>query len=401
MASPRKNGMNGDGPDSTVTSSPQTKQRPCRPQARQSGHLLSTARPSGPGHRPGPSEKQPPGPSRVVYNRGNAGPRLAFQTSGGVHVGQAEDARPRGRGRSGGPGAALRRPAIDTGDAPAVGAHAAALAGHDRRGARQHAGLPGVRDPGVARQPLLPGRPVPAGGGGGRARGGRPDRSRRRGRAGRGVLRRGRGAARRLPAARAAVGPARHARDGRGPADGGRDRDQVLHPAPGRRDGLGVRRLDAPRPGRLRGPVPPAPRLHAQPGGDRPSLRQLDRAGGRLEADRRDHEPGPRGDRAQGDRRRARAAAGVDADRDHGGPVPGGGSRPGGRGAGEGAGPRRHDAARDPLGPARHRRRSSCPRRASTPSAPSSPPARASAGSRTAAARRSSAPARERAGGRS
>ena len=40
----------------------------------------------------------------------------------------------------------------------------------------------------------------------------------------------GRRAARRLPAARAALGPARHARDRRGPADGGRDRDQVLHP---------------------------------------------------------------------------------------------------------------------------------------------------------------------------
>ena len=167
-----------------------------------------------------------------------------------------------------------------------------------------------------------------------RARGGRPGGSRRLGRPGRGVLRPGGGAARRLPAARAALGPARHAGDGRGPADGGRTGGQVLHPAPGRRDGLGVRRLDAPRPGGLHGPVPPAPRLHAQPGGDRPSLRELDRAGGRLEADRRDHEPGPRGDRAQGDRRRARAAAGVDADRDHGRPVPGGGSRAGGRGRG-------------------------------------------------------------------
>ena len=145
------------------------------------------------------------------------------------------------------------------------------------------------------------------------------------------------------------------------------------------------------------GPTRPSsscPRAAAQPGGDRASLRELDRADGRLEADRRDHEPGPRGDRAQGDRRRARAAAGVDADRDHGRPVPGGGARAGGRGAGEGAGPRRHDAARGPLGAARDRRRSSCRRRASTPCPPSSPPARASAGSRTAAARPWSAPAR-------
>ena len=52
MASPRKNGTNGDGPDSTVTSSSADKQRPCRPQVRESGHLLSTARPSGPGAGP-------------------------------------------------------------------------------------------------------------------------------------------------------------------------------------------------------------------------------------------------------------------------------------------------------------------------------------------------------------
>ena len=54
--------------------------------------------------------------------------------------------------------------------------------------------------------------------------------------------------------------------------------------------------------------------------------------------------------------------------------VPGGGAGPGGRGAGEGAGPRRDDAAREPLGAARDRRRSSCPRRGSTASAPSCRP---------------------------
>jgi hypothetical protein len=271
-------------------------------------------------------------------------------------VGEAQDARPRrGRG-SGGARSALRRPALDAGDSRALGADALALAGHDRRRPGQHAGVPGLRGARLAGQPLLPGRPLPEGRGCCPEGGERPPGAGRHGGASRGRVRRRGRTARRLPAPRPDVGPARRARDRGVPADVGRERAEVLHARPGCGARLGLRGLDPPRPRRLRGAVPAAHGLHAQPGGDRASVRQRDRASRRLEAGRGHHRRGPRGDGAQGDRPRARAAARGEPDRDRGRPVPGGGACAGGRGARQGDRPGRDVAARGPLGAAGGRR---------------------------------------------
>ncbi len=191
-------------------------------------------------------------------------------------------------------------------------------------------------------------------------------------------------------------GHARDPGDGRDPAARGRRPRQGLHPRPGRRDGAGC---SAGRPTSTRAPTPRSscsPRAATLSQVEiAPPCVNSDRAPGRVAArpavttteDLADH-------RAQGDRRRARAAARGDADRDH--------RRPSSRSRRRAAAveerakatrSRRDDAARRAKRPARDRRRSTCPRRGSTASRRSSRRAPASGGWWTAAARPWCAPA--------
>ena len=405
MASPRKNGTKGDGHDSTVTSSRRTKQRPCRPRDSAKRSLIV----HGPAVRSRRRTRGRPkngraGPSRVVYNRARVAPVLLRGRVEGSMWGRLKTlvlaavvgaaalvplfGDPRSTPVTHPLWARMLLRSLDMTDAVRASTQAsqvfATLAWRDSLSypADRYLQAEGavVREEGG--QPVLTAAA----------------------RAGRGDLRpRGR-AARRLPAARPALGPARDAR--RPPRSlpiGGRGRDQVLHPRsrPPRPAGCSAGRpTSTPAPTRPSSCCPPGCTL-SQVEIAPPCVNSIEPPGG-WQADRRDHDRGPRGDRAQGDRRRARAAARGDADRDHRRPVPGGGARRGRRGAGEGDGPRRDDAAR--------RARAACARSSSfdaarggrsTPSPPSSRPAPASAGWRTAAARPSCAPARARAGGRS
>ena len=219
---------------------------------------------------------------------------------------------------SGGPRAALRRSAIDAGDAPAVGAHAAAVPGHDRGGPREHAGVAGLRDPRVARQPLLPGGPVPAGR---RAPMVREEDGRAvlaaAGGAGRGRLRaRGR-PARGLPAARPPRGRPRAARPRpRSCRSRAGDALKTFTLVPAAEAGWvfgGSTHLD---PGAYAASflLPPGCTL-SQVEVAPPCLNPIEPAGG-WQPTGVTTSAGPRDHRAQGDRHGARAAPGGDADRD-------------------------------------------------------------------------------------
>ena len=104
-------------------------------------------------------------------------------------------------------------------------------------------------------------------------------------------------------------GPAEHARDRRGPADRRRGRGEDVHVRAGSAARLGARRVRAPRPRQLQGPVPHPARLLARAGRGRAAVREPDRAARRLAAQRGHDDARPGGHRRQGARRGERARA--------------------------------------------------------------------------------------------